>query len=126
MKHSVKGNYKSNDASRELSREKKTYREKDVSNADICASERKGVWNGSGSRQTMKPPVPMGTARLCSDQRTDCLIDDSNPVLDHHMNRADEHGGIKGGQDLQHLGNVSYGKKGKGYTGYMNPDESVR
>lgn len=129
MKNGVKGNYKSNDASRELSREKKTNKEYSSSAREDDTQEstvKKSPWATSMKRNLDKAPVPDGTSRLASDTRKDCLIDGSEPVLDHHMNRADEHGGIKGGQDVQGMGNVSYGKKGKGYTGYMNPDESVR
>ena len=126
----VKGSqFKSRSFSREIPRETNTAERSDKSvRADDTQDSiiKKSPWATSMKRNLDKAPVPDGKGRLCADGRVDCLITDKNPILDHHMNRADEHGGMKGGQDLKHLGNVSYGKKGKGYTGYMNDDDSVR
>ena len=67
---------------------------------DICAPVVKEQPFSKGCDKRMRReetggPQMYGKAQISSDSRTQDLISDKNPRLDHHGDRMDEHGGIK-------------------------------
>lgn len=126
-KSGVKGNTQANQVGRELTREKKrgehTVAMSDSTQDSIVKSS---PWAGSASRQVAEPSWigGMGKDRITSDHRTDCLIGENNPTLDHHLDRMDEHGGMKSNTETgkYEQGNVLTTDK----NFKMNPNSSVK
>ena len=97
----VKGNTNTHSMDRNLSRDlKRKEPAARMGEGDICAPivESQPFSRGCEKRRDNEksggPQVGMGKAKISSDSRTQDLISDKNPKLNHHGDRIDEHGGI--------------------------------
>lgn len=132
----VKGNTNSHEMDKNLKREldKGKTDAREVS-GDICASIVKdqpfsrNCEKRLGSELKGGPQVGMGKAKISSDSRTQDLISDKNPKLNHHADRMDEHGGII--KDGEFRTDMLKGKQGNtmaqpsDYKGEFNRDNQV-